>query len=94
MRVRSANEITYRIINAPTEEMESAIGVTFNSEAVSELSMPIETKPRLWERRRSGAVFATVRASPRAYGRAMGWAWAGRKILEINGLWAGPGWEI
>ena len=40
------------------------------------------------------AVFATGRASPPGYGRAMGWAWAGRKILEINGLWAGPGWKI
>ena len=39
-------------------------------------------------------VFATGRASPPGYGRAMGWAWAGCKILEINGLWAGPGWKI
>ena len=36
------------------KKWKSAIGVTFNSEAVCELSMPIETKPRLWERRRSG----------------------------------------
>ena len=33
-------------------------------------------------------------ASPPGYGQAMGWAWTGRKILEINGLWAGPGWKI
>ena len=43
---------------------------------------------------RSLSVFTTNRASPRAYERAMGRAWAGRKILEINGLWAGPRWEI
>ena len=36
-------------------------------------------------------VLATGRASPPGYGRAMGWAWAGCKILEINGFGAGPG---
>ena len=37
------------------------------------------------------SAFATGRAGPLGYGRAMGWNWAGRRILEINRLWAGSG---
>ena len=42
---------------------------------------------------RLAAMSATGQASPLCYERAMGWAQNFGK-LEINGLWASPGWKI